>query len=1000
VFTLLYPGHYSVTFERAGFQTTVVKNLTLVIDQVATQDESLPLSAVSQQVTVTASGAAVLNTETASVGQVMGAQPVEQLPLNGRNFMQLAQVSAGVTPIDSGQGMQTPASYWTGHANTVLSISGTREDDVSYLFDGIETRNGWWGSVGLRPSVDAIEEFKVQNTGGSAEYGLGFVFVNTTTRAGTNALHGSVYEFVRNNDMDARSFFDIGPKPPYHHNQFGGTIGGALIKNKLFFFGDYEGFRQDEPATSYTVTPTPSEVEGNYSASKTTLIDPTTGAPFPGNQIPAARIDPIGAKIAAYFPAPNGQFGPYNYEKVLSYLWSWNQAMGRIDYSISPKDNVFFRYLWHGGQTSADSFSALSANTNPEPDQNMAAAWTHSFSGTLLNELRLGWNRSRCGLERQGAYDSAYANPFGFPVYPARPAQWGLTRIGFGQGYMGIGSNETDLDRDDNFEARETLSIVHGRHTIKAGLNIRYNPVMINEDWGQPAVVFGGSYTGDDVADLLLGLPNSASDSVGDPIGYMSRIYQAYFVQDDIKVSPHLTVNAGMRYEYNSPEVEAHNHVGTFDGAIGKYLLYPYAGLTISGVNTDLAVVDPNLRRSIYPGNYHNFGPRFGVAWRPFGEKTVIRAGGGIYYGAMDANNQLGKVYIPTLYDIYTFTAGSVPTIALDNLFSPSSSAFSPLFMEQDQRVPTEYAEEWAFSVQRMLTPSIMLDVGYDGSAGHHLTERVNINGPADDPTGLLSIQQRVPWPAFAGAIADSEASGNSNYNALTVRVEKRYNSGVWLLGSYTYSRSLDYPFTDEMNAWPNNKRLSYGASTFNIPQRLVFSGLYELPFGRGKRFLGNAGRVANALAGGWQLSEIATFELGPGDDASTAAPKVEGSFMAVFPDRIGPVNDSSLRADIRKDNMGPYFRTQDIADTVGNVQGDAPRDFIIVPGLNNWDISLSRTGHIREKTVLQFRADFFNAFNHAQFYAPDTTIDTPGFGYIYGARDGRDIQLSLKLSF
>jgi hypothetical protein len=974
----LLPGSYTLHVARTGFRTADVQPFTLYVDQQARQDVRLEVGATTQTITVSA-GNVALETENATQGQVIENKEIVDLPLNGRNFMQLAQLAPGVIPI--GAGMTSSAATWSGHSNVDLAIGGLREDDVSYLYDGIETRNSWYGAVGLRPNIDAIQEFKVQETGSSAAYGAGGAFVNVVSKSGTNTLHGTLYEFLRNNDVDARNFFDIGPAPPFRQNQFGASLGGDIARNKLFYFVNYEGFRQSIPNDVYTRVPTAAQDQGNFSALPITLMNPFTGTPFPGNVItPSTLISPIAQKILTYYPAPNGSYpGNLNFFVVTHTTDNWDQVNGRFDYNVSNKDRIFFRYTWQDESLLSPGIDANAFSTYPANPRNAVAGWSRTISPTTFNDFRLGWNHSESGEIRAHGYDVSWANPYGLTHPTSEPGSFGLPTLGVA-GYANPGNFQgTNTIRDNIIMATDSLLVQRARHSISVGADIRFDPIYQYEDWASSAIFFNGSYTGDAVGDLLLGIPEAGDAAEGDPTLHWRRWYQAYYANDSIKLSHNLTLNAGIRWEYNQPPVDTRNHVGTFDFNTDQMLTYPAPNVL-------------GLGRNMIFADHKNFSPRIGLAWVPFGKNTVIRAGYGLYYLQANINQYETEVDTPEHYLDYTI---SNPGPAKPILFTLSqvwdfSSATPFLFVAfEDPHNKTPYTHEWNFSVEHTFGRNWLVELAYNGSAGHHLEERPDINAPLNN--------QPLPYPNYT-TIVEGENGGNSNYNALQARIQKRYSSGLSFLGSYTYSKCLSYPWEDQLVSHPYDMERDYGNCTLNVSQRLVLSTVYDLPVGIGKRYL-NSGILSNIL-GGWEVSQIAQFETGPYVFAGGS--QYVGIFDVALPNVIGPVNNSTLRSNIRKDNLGPYFNVQNFQAITAccGIQGDEAWGSIKFPGINNWDLSIFKNWRLYERLNLLFRTDFFNAFNHAQFNGLSTGIAAPNFGYVTSAAAAREIQFSLRLAF
>jgi hypothetical protein len=979
--TQLPPGNYTMQVASPGFETQAVQAFTLLVDQQVRQDIKLGVGTTNQSVTVSG-GAELLDTVSSNQGQVIENKQIQDLPLNGRNFLQLAQLSAGVTPSNIA-GMNSPASAWTGTQTVSVSVAGLREDDTSYLFDGIEVRNAWYGAIGILPSIDNLQEFKIEQTGSSAAFGNGGTFVNIVTKSGTNQIHGSVFEFIRNNAFDARNWFDQGPAPAFHQNQFGGSVGGPIKTNKIFFFANYEGFRQIQPATVYSKVPTPQEIQGDFSANPKQLYSPSTGLPYIGNQIPTTDFSPAALKMLAYFPAPNGNFsGGNNYVGVQNTLNNWDQGSGRIDYTISNKDTVFARFTLERESTTEPGVTFYAGRIFPSNPKNLATGWTHVFNPNIVNNVRFGWNYTETGQSRAAGYDASQANPLGLNYTEIQPGSFGPPSINI-SGYVNPGSaGGTEVVRENLFMVTDSLLIQKGKHTITVGGDIRYDPVYLYEDWQGSNLSFNGNYTGDPVADALVGAASSAATSVGDPTLNLRRWYQSYYAQDSVQVNPRLTVNGGIRYEYSQPPVDAANHVGSFDFATGTLLTYPDTSALGLG------------RQMVHP-SYTNFSPRLGFNLVPFsGGDTVVKGGFGIYYLAANLNQLEVMVDTPKYYSVQNYNnsvLGQPLNFKLDQLFSLSlpGAGQSVSFINANNKTPLAY--EYSLSIQRNFLKNWLAEVSYLGSASRHYETRIVINPLKTDGT--------TGYANYGGAIQENLNAGSSNYNALALRVEKRYSSGFSLLGSYTWSKCLGTPWQDQFAWHPLNLSADYGHCTYDQNQRLSVNSVYELPFGRNKPFLNKSG-VLNALAGGWQASAIATFYSGPW--LTLGSNQNLGAFVNALPFVSGPVNNSSLHSGLgRKGRLGPYFNTQNVQPiTTLGVQGNAGVSNVETPGSATWDLSAFKTWKFADRYGATFRTDFFNAFNRVNFINLDTGVNDSNFGNLQGANAPREIQFSLRLAF
>jgi len=977
--TQLPPGAYSMKVESAGFAAQNFQSITLLVDQQGRQDVKLNLGSASQTVSVNAS-AQLLDTVSSNQGQVISNKQILDLPLNGRDFLQLAQLSTGVTPSDI-SGMNSPASAWTGTQTVSISVAGLREDDTSYLFDGIESRNAWYGAIGILPSVDNIQEFKIEQVGSTSAFGNAGTFVNVVSRSGTNQLHGTVFEFLRNNVLDARNYFDQGSAPAFRQNQFGGSVGGPIRSNKMFFFANYEGFRETSPATVYSRVPTAEQRGGNFIATSTQLVSPFTGLPYINNQIPHTDFSPAALKMLAYYPLPNGSFsGGNNYVNVQDTLTDWDQGSGRIDYTISQKDTVFGRFTQEALNSTEPGLTFYGGRIFPSHPKNLATGWTHIFNPSIINNVRFGWNFTETGQNRAAGYDTSQANPLGLHYSEIQPGSFGPPSIGI-SGYANPGSaGGTEVIRENLFVGTDSLLIQRNKHTITVGADVRYDPVYMYEDWQGSGVSFNGNYTGDPVADALVGAPSSSATSVGDPTLNLRRWYQAYFVQDTYQLAPRFTINGGIRYEYNQPPVDTRNHVGSFDFSTGTLLTYPDTrGLGLG-------------RQMVHP-SYTNFSPRLGFNFAP-DNNTVVKGGFGLYFLSANLNQFEVMVDTPQYYSVQNYNnsvAGQPLNFRLDQLFNLSlpGAGQSVSFIDAHNKTPLAY--EYSLSVQRTFLTNWLVEASYIGSASRHYETRIVVNPLRPDGT--------TGYTKYQGAIQENLNAGTSSYNAAALRIEKRYTSGLSVLGSYTYSKCLGTPWQDQFAWHPLDLSKDYGHCTYDQNQRLSANAVYELPFGQGKTWL-NRGGVLNQLAGGWQASAIATFYTGPW--LTLGSNQNLGSFVNALPLVTGAVNNASRHSNLgRHGYLGPYFNTENVQpiNTLG-MQGNAGVSNVETPGSAVWDLSAFKTWTIAERYGIQFRSDFFNAFNRVNFTGLDTNVNDSNFGNLSSANPAREIQFSLRLKF
>jgi hypothetical protein len=980
-FTTLKPGNYTVHAEHGGFRPMDVQGISLEINQTARVDITMEVGQTTEAIEVQSS-APVLATSTTDIGQVISNQKISVLPLNGRNFLQLATLANGVVLTGSGDS-----------AGPNFESEGGRTNTNSYLINGVETRIQRNGTYGINLSVDAISEFKVMQNTFSAEYGRGTAIVNAMIKSGTNAFHGTVFEFLRNDKLDARNAFNpSSTKAPLRQNQFGGSFGGPIVRNKTFFFLNYEGSRIISSSTQYANLPTDAMLQGNLSGFGAPAIDPATGAPFPGNVIPPGRFSQFAKAGLKYYTKPTGSpIAGTNFVGLAGSRTSANQGTARIDHSFSDRDRI-------GGNVTFFQTEALSFGVNPftgaasflKSKPTISIDHTHTFSPRILNTLRYGRYRS----DIFSGPDALLANEvitseFGVKGVQPQPFQFMPPQIVIsGLANTGGAPFQPSGATDINNQVVEQLTLLAGRHAIKVGVDFRwlqYDDLGYATPNGQ--YQFNGVYTKNAFADFLLGLPIQAyaSQRGGSNFGYQTHQgeYSAY-IQDDLKLTPNLTVNAGLRYEFVQWPTDVNNEMTNWNFAKG---------------NMDFAGKD--IPRRILPPDRNNFGPRLGLAYTPsFLKKTVLRAAAGITYGNFRQYEvSLLHYNVPFVVDNFQFNNSSSPTFTTATLFPPLNSNLQTTDFTQytvnylkDKQLPVIY--QWNFNIQRELFANAVLEVRYDANRGTGLPNRYDGNQPSYlDLSNPRSIQSRRPYQNVGFISANSSATW-SNYNSLNVRFEKRFSSGLELLGTYSWRKAMGIRSTDNYTVMDvNNIRINYGP--YGIPQVAVISYLYELPFGKGQRFLGGLPGAANVLLSGWQVNGITTFRsgsyLGVGSNVSSEMGNRAGNKA----DRIA---NGNLPAGERTVNR--WFDTTAFRDPVVGRYGNSGEGILLGPGARNWDLSIFKNTKLREGITVQFRWEMFNAFNNVNLNNPGTTVSTPTFGRITGSATARSMQAGLKVIF
>jgi hypothetical protein len=1020
-YDLLQPGDYSLTVDAPGFKSAHLTSISVNIGEHVDLSVHLQVGSVNQSVVVSEASATLLNSESASVGQTVQSQTIEQLPLNGRNFVQLLYLTTGATPVGGGT---SPSTTWTGRSDTTVILAGLRESDVSYLLNGIETRNARFGTPGIFPSVDAIQEFRVQRTTFGAEFGHSAAVVNMTLLGGTNTIHGDVFELNRNRALAANEYFlnqEGIPRPPFNQNNFGATIDGPLFipklydgRNRTFLMFNYEGFRQAQGTELTGIYPSRAQLAGNLaddsagtgiyplnsafcstnpsSPKCANVIDPFTGIPYPGNVIPTAQLDPIDQKALPYIPTPNvavahgPAFPSYNTIASPSIDNTWNQYNGRVDQSITANDKVYATFSNSNEALFNPSIQPLGGSNYPLADHLWTATYDHIFTPNLLNDLRLGLNNSVSYLVPITAYGPNYAKSlFGLTNTDTNPITFGIPDFGI-SGISGIGSfGEVIGAQDINYQLTDNVTASRGKHNIMAGVELIHMRFLQTTDFGaNPAFTYDGRFTGTvksgfGLGDFLIGTPYQASGAAGDSAQNLHTNYYGLYAQDNWQALPNLVLSYGMRYEYSLPPVESQNRQGYFSLSQGKEL---YAGV--------------DIRRSIVKPDYNNLAPRLGFAWRPsFLKNAVLRGGFGLYYATDNWNELQFSIVGSKFYQVQTINSDPTkPTISMKNMLPPLATSLNTNPFTLWQYSLTPYYEQWGLDLQQVIGNKYLFELEYAGGIGKDLPQRRNANVATIDPTGTVPIVQRVPYPKF-GYILQSWNEGAANWNALTAKLERRYQDGFSFLGSLTYENAIDQGITDDFSAISRDfRRYDRGHSDYDVPVRFVASAVYDLPFGKGKRFLANIPTGMDYLVGGWQFNTITTLTAG---QYSTGVLSTDYLNIGAFSQSRPNVQRNLVTSGRRLPTQ--YFNPAAFTFPSTHIEGNDGRNTLEQPGYADSDISIFKSHTIYKNMFLQFRFEFFNAFNHTQFGFANTTVG-PGFGQITTTRFPRIIQLGSRLQW
>ena len=1012
---LLPPGAYRADVGQSGFKSIARTGITLEVDQRATLDFTLEVGAVSERIEV-AAAVVQLNTVEASQGQVIENQRIVDMPLNGRDYNQLALLSAGTVQSTSG-------SRYGG-----FSSGGMRVTQNNFMLDGmdnngIELAGAQRRSEMVQPSIDAIQEFKVQTNSYSAEYGraMGSV-VNVTMKSGTNNLHGSAFEFLRNEKLDAKNFFDPAdkPKPSFKRNQYGLSLGGPVYipkllngKNRIFFFGDYEAAKIRESSTTTSALPTLKMRKGDFSEllPGKPLTDVLSNTVFPGNIIPTARLDPVAQTLVNLYPAPQNAGLSANYLYQAPRIQDNDRWDFKSDVNATSKDNVSWRLSKQNENTPAVLSLPAPAYGGGALDSitegyNTGVNWNHIWTPNFISSLRAGWNfalfkRDNPAEANGELLNRKYGIKGGTDTIPGGFTQMNIT----GYRALGIGaSNPVDRDSQNRQFAMDA-TWMKGKHTIKFGTSILWsqnNIYNIRQEIG--LYTFNGRFTKDGMADFVLGQSSAYTWNTRMQVDLRSS-NSGFFFQDDWKLTPRLTLNLGARYELVLPFIDKYDRIGIFDNYTD-----PNKPRLIYGGSEG----SDRYNRAMYAIDKNNMMPRVGLAYK-LGAKTSIRTGYGMFYTYLEPLGD-GEYLIgnpPNAYGVSLASSATVPAVLLKNGPAAGSlelaKASGLTFVAYERRPKTSYSQQWNFNIQRELAKDWLLEVGYSGSKGTHLLMRYEDNYAPPGP-GNLNAKRRyqsveIPGTGITtsplGPIYGYHANANAMYHALSTKLEKRFSQGFTLLTSYTYSSAMGDTCGNSASGNAagcgyqdvRNLRAERSRDNQDIPHRFVASGVYDLPFGKGRRWGGHMHPVLNALFGNWGAGSIVIWSAGePFSVTVSGNPANIGDREIVNrPNIVGALYSGERTLD-RDFNTAAFVPNNlyELGNAGRNIMRNRP-DF-------NWDFSALKDFQLNERVRLQFRFEGFHFSNTPRFGQPGAVVGTNGFGQITGADTPRNLQFALKL--
>jgi hypothetical protein len=988
---MLSPGSYRIEVELSGFQKYINQGIRVMVGQDLRLDILLQPGGPKEEVLVTASPS-LIEPDATDISAVIENRQIVNFPLDGRNLLELSLLLPGSAPGAQG----SPGSV---RGDFSANINGAREDSNNFILDGAFNNDPKLNSIAINPPVDAIREFEILTSTYDASFGRsGGAQVNMSLKSGTNNFHGTAYEFFRNAALNARNFFTLAEtgKERYQRNQYGFSLGGPIQRNRTFFFVDYEGRRRSEGITHATNVPTALERQGDFSQSASP-IDPFTQLPFNADRIPSERISEIGRKIANLYPLPNRSVAGQNYISSPVLRDREDIFDARIDHSLSSKSNMLARYSFSDRDLyepfSGHSFARVPGYgvQSPRRAQNLLIGEDHVFNTSIINQIRFAYNRV-AGGSFQEMRKGSLNQRVGIPELSSLSRDYGLSFITV-SGFSPIGDeyNNPQHSVTNVFQISDTLTYSRNKHLIRIGMDFRalqQNAYRDVQSRGFLAFSNYGQVTGNGLADLLLGYVTYSGGAQLDNPQYLRTRSWNFFIQDSYRVHHSLTLQMGLRYEYNSPPVDRYNRATTYD-PISQSLVPVGAG---------------GIPRSGFKSDRNNWGPRFGLAWSlDSSNQTVLHTAYGIYFDQSSLAPGEGLYFNKPYYNFKMYYPLPGFPITLNDPF-PASYPFAipGSALGFDSNLRTAYVQQWNLTIERQLSKNAFIEIAYVGSKGSKILSARDINQALPSPVR----PNPRPVPQFAD-ILYLESRGNSSYHSLQARFQQRFYCGVSALVSYTYGKSMDdastfFSSSGDAN-FPQDSRnpgAERGRSNFDVRHRFSLGYSYDLPIGRGQRFWADSG-VLSKLLSGWTTLGIVTMQSGRPFTVALL-PEMDNSNTGMASLGFGANNRPNRIASGKLENPTPetWFDASAFVPANYGSFGNSGRNILDGPGYQTWNLSLIKNSKIREGLDFQFRTEFFNAFNHSNFDLPDIYWGSPSFGRIQSAQDPRRLQFGVKLIF
>ena len=1003
-FNALPAGTYVITVTANSFKQTRVENLILRVNSQLRTDVALQVGTVTESVDVQ-SVAPLIQTDTAVVGTVVDNRTVRELPFNNRNFYDLVALTPGVVKVRGTSSVMDERS---------AEIGGVRNTSTNAMLDGVDFSIANINNPAIALSLDMIEEFKVQLNFMDASYGHGAAGIDMVSKRGTNAFHGVVYEFLRNRALQAGQFFrPPAGAPRFTFNQFGVSGGGRIIKDKTFFFGNYEGRRRVTGVILQGLVPTEPMKQGDFNGSGKIVRDPlNNNNPFPGNIIPRERFDPIANQMIQYFPSANF----VNVRPGVNFLLApsdserRDQFTGRVDHRFTDKSSLFGRYTLADDELINVAYIPGKGLVRPDNTHHVSVGFTHLFTSNVIGESRLGFTRAFLARQSDGDRTSKnYAAELGLKNLAANPGEYTLPAVNLTAyapgnptgttGFVGYGLRI--VQNNLYYRAGQTFTWIRNRHTLKFGIDASRMMVGYDQGSNQNGIFnFSGNFTGDAFGDYLLGAIQSANGGLGS-LGNFGGVakysigtqYQ-WFIQDDWKITDRLTLNLGLRHEFFQ---QWRGRLANFDIATNRQLLSVSPDYYVPGVGLVKGTGDPLLPERPIKNDPNDFAPRLGVAYR-LKDTTVMRAGFGVFHALNTGGATLGSLTstLPYFVNATVVSSNTTPQLFLKDQFPTPDKVAGAVTSNQDLSRRTGYIYQYNLTLQQQLRPNLLLEFGYLGNTGQKQVGTVWVNQPRlpENPANPTPFAARVPYPALSPVFSQNTNYQWSNYNAGYVKLEQRLTAGLSFSAAYTYSKAVDSGASGQNMYDRSTER---GLADNDVRHNFIGSWVYDLPVGKGRK-VNLTNPFLDAVIGGWQVNGIANFRTGmpytistANDIANVSTGGQRADSTGLTPRKLDPRTNNLLGLD-------PAAYSTPARGTYGNLARNTQPGF----GANNWDFSANKNfaiGALGEQSRLQLRFEWFNVFNHTQFFNPAATQNVPSqFGIVTAASDPRILQIGAKL--